>query len=231
MPSFDDELPPSAPPNFRGLDPHLPIDRYERHLPHWRQTGATYFVTFRLVDSLPQEKLKILDGMRKQWLSIPSGARTDQNAKDYAQVVLQKIVGWLDAGYGACWFREQRFADELQRAVFHRHGSQHFVPVGAIMPNHCHLVIRPIDSDDLEDLLGEMKSVVARFINRDRKSSGRLWQQESYDRIIRDTEHLLNVVQYIGRNPARANLPHKQWHRWIDPSWEAAGWRFVDVPL
>ena len=26
---------------------------YERNLPHWRQEGGTYFVTFRLADSLP----------------------------------------------------------------------------------------------------------------------------------------------------------------------------------
>ena len=231
MPSFDDELPPSPPPGFRGLDPQLPIERYERHLPHWRQLGATYFVTFRLGDSLPQEKLQILDEMRKQWLATPSEARTDPQAKNYAKAVFQRIEIWLDAGYGACWFREQRFADELRRAIFHRHESQYRVPVGAIMPNHCHLVIRPFDSFELEDLLGEIKSVVARFINRDHGSTGQLWQQESYDRIIRDTEHLHNVVQYIGRNPARANLPHEQWRRWVDPEWETTGWRFVDEPL
>ena len=230
MPSFDDELPPSPPSGFRGLDPHLPIERYERHLPHWRQHGATYFVTFRLGDSLPQEKLQILDGMRKQWLAIPAEARTDQQARNYAKAVFQKIEVWLDAGYAACWFREQRFADELRRAIFHRHESQYQVPVGTIMPNHCHLVIRPFDSFELEDLLGEIKSVVARFINRDRGSTGQLWQQESYDRIIRDTEHLHNVVQYTGRNPTRANLPPAQWRTWIDPSWEAAGWRFLDKP-
>lgn len=50
----------SAPPNFRGLDPDKPIRVYYRYLPHWRQDGATYFVTFRLGDALPQEKLEYL---------------------------------------------------------------------------------------------------------------------------------------------------------------------------
>ena len=57
---------------------------------------------------------------------------------------------------------------------------------------------------------------------------GSLWQQESFDRIVRDEEHLWRVIQYIGRNPAKAGLPRTQWNRWIDPNWEALGWRFVD---
>ena len=36
-----------APPGFRGLHPDIPVTMYERHLPHWRQDGATYFVTFQ----------------------------------------------------------------------------------------------------------------------------------------------------------------------------------------
>src|SRR4051794_6353839 len=33
-----------APPGFQGLHPHKPLTVYVRHLPHWRQDGATYFV-------------------------------------------------------------------------------------------------------------------------------------------------------------------------------------------
>jgi hypothetical protein len=43
---------------FRGFDPHgeLAIDR--RRLPHWRQIGVAYFITFRLADSVPQTLLR-----------------------------------------------------------------------------------------------------------------------------------------------------------------------------
>jgi hypothetical protein len=54
----------TAPPHFRGLHPDLPVTAYHRHLPHWRQQGATYFVTFRLGDALPQSKLRLLKRMR-----------------------------------------------------------------------------------------------------------------------------------------------------------------------
>ena len=57
-----------APPGFRGFDEHRPVRFYRRHLPHWRQEGITYFVTFRLADALPQAKLRELAAMRKEWL-------------------------------------------------------------------------------------------------------------------------------------------------------------------
>jgi putative transposase len=40
---------------------------YTRHLPHWRQAGATYFVTFRLADALPEAKLTELNNLREHW--------------------------------------------------------------------------------------------------------------------------------------------------------------------
>src|SRR5438270_11212711 len=56
-----------APPGFQGLDPDKPVTVYQRHLPHWRQDGATYFVTFRLADALPQSKLDELAELQAAW--------------------------------------------------------------------------------------------------------------------------------------------------------------------
>ena len=91
--------------------------------------------------------------------------------------------------------------------------------------------MRPFDEIEIEDELGAIKRTTTRFINQREGSSGPLWTQESYDRIIRDEEHLYGVVQYIGANPIKAQLPPKEWHRWINPEWENAGWKFDDIGL
>jgi len=57
-------------------------------------------------------------------------------------------------------------------------------------------------------------------------ASGTIWQKESFDRIIRDPEHLYRVIQYIGRNPAKAGLAANQYLLWIRPSWIQQGWKF-----
>jgi hypothetical protein len=81
----------------------------------------------------------------------------------------------------------------------------------------------------LEEVLDSIKGFVSRKVNAKLGRSGALWQEKSYDRIIRDEEHLFRVVQYIGRNPGKAGLPRHAWIRWIHPEWERAGWGFRDV--
>ena len=56
-----------APPGFQGLRDDLSLTRYQRRRPHWRQSGVTYFVTFRLADSLPASKLHELAAIREEW--------------------------------------------------------------------------------------------------------------------------------------------------------------------
>ncbi|HUS40559.1 MAG TPA: transposase [Pirellulales bacterium] len=222
-------LPPPA--SFRGLHPDLPLTVYYRHLPHWRQEGATYFVTFRLADALPQEKLHFLKRLRDEWERTHPPPRSEADWKDYAREVTNSAERWLDEGYGACHFREQRWCDDLRERLHHFQGQRYFLSCWAIMPNHCHAVIQPFKEYSLEDLLGAMKGVTARHINVALATSGSLWEEECYDRIVRDEQHLWRVIQYIGRNLRLAGLAHEvAWRRWIHPDWEAAGWGFRDDP-
>ena len=95
----------AAPPGFRGLDRHLPFRRYERHLPHWRQDGATYFVTFRLADALPQEKLDFLRRVRAEWERTHPPPRSEQDWTAFAKQYTEHVERWTDEGHGACWFQ------------------------------------------------------------------------------------------------------------------------------
>lgn len=53
---------------LNAFDPSEPIGSLSGNLPHWRQDGTTYFVTFRTADSLPQEKLRQWVVEREEWL-------------------------------------------------------------------------------------------------------------------------------------------------------------------
>jgi REP element-mobilizing transposase RayT len=137
--------------------------------------------------------------------------------------------GTLDEGYGACHFREQRWCEVLRQRLEHFQDQRYQLSCWAIMPNHFHAVIRPFDGHTLEDLLGAIKGVAARHLNKALAADGALWAEECYDRIVRDEEHLWRVIQYIGRNPRVAGLAGEAaWRRWIHPAWEEAGWTFCD---
>ena len=214
------------PPGFLGLHPDKRIRKYFRHLPHWRQDGATYFVTFRLADSLPEAKQIEIKNIRAHWEFSHPEPRSEADWEKHARDVIRRTEAWSDEGHGACHFREQRWVDDLQDRMHHFHGERYQLNTWVIMPNHCHLVIRPFDGYELENLIGAMKGVTAKHINAAIGQSGELWEQECFDRIVRDTEHLDRVVQYIGNNPRAARLPPSQWYRWVDPEWVKMGWGF-----
>jgi len=115
-------------------------------------------------------------------------------------------------------------------SLHHFDGERYELACYVVMPNHVHLIVRPFDEDDkaLSRITRSWKRHASREINKLYGLGERLWQDESYDRIIRDEEHLWRTVQYINRNPAKANLKRNQCSLWIKPKWEAAGWKFVD---
>ena len=54
-------------PIFRPFNPNGDVTVYLRNLPHWRQRGATYFVTFRQADSIPKKVLAEWLDIRERW--------------------------------------------------------------------------------------------------------------------------------------------------------------------
>jgi putative transposase len=251
-------LPP--PPGFQGIHPEKPLTVYHRHLPHWRQDGATYFVTFRLDDSLPQNKLNELAAIREDWerrhalrgTALPSrpgaaaGARdrrrtaresrpteSDEAREELARRVQERIEHWLDQGMGRCLLRQSKLAAFVTIAMHHFDNDRYELGCYVVMPNHAHAIVRPLnpDSQSLEDVLGSWKKYSARRINRELREDGELWQDESFDRIIRDEEHLWRAVQYIGANPAKAGLARGSCPLWIRPQWVELGWRFDEPAM
>jgi putative transposase len=219
---------PPPPPNFRGLDPDEKVHVYRRHMPHWRQPGATYFVTFRLADSLPQEKLDEIKRMRQEWERTHLPPRSEGAWEDHCRDVIRRTEAWFDEGYGSCIFRHEASANAMEEALHHFQNDRYFLSCYVIMPNHAHMILRPLGDWDLEYLLQGLKGVVARSVNQLRDERGTIWQEEFYDRIVRDSEHLWRIVQYVGSNPRRAGLTPSESRRWIHPEWTDAGWGFVD---
>jgi putative transposase len=243
-----------APPGFIGFDERLPVRYYQRHLPHWRQEGVTYFVTFRLADSLPAEKRQELARLREEWhrksirsranlgLVAPSSRPLTNVAatshptfaleKPFAREIMLRVEEWLDQGAGACLLRESWVAQEVQDCLQHQHGKHFELCAYVIMPNHVHVLARPFSDEHfpLEKLVQGWKTFSALAINRRRGIRQRIWQDESFDRIIRDEEHLWRALQYIGSNPHRAGLPLELCRRYVCESYRLAGWDFVEPP-
>ena len=77
---------------------------------------------------------------------------------------------------------------------------------GIVMPDHVHALLRPKEGVELPRILKGMKGVSARIVNEARGRRGELWQDESWDRIVRDQKELDEKLQYMLDNPVRAGL-------------------------
>jgi putative transposase len=203
------------PPGFQGFDPHKPVEIYRRHLPHWRQAGATYFVTFRLADALPRERVVQLKEERELWeRSHP--APTDPELEAMWREQMTKIEQWTDQGHGACLLSCHGAAEIVEGTLMHFDGARYALFGRIVMPNHVHVVLRPFDGHALEDTIESWKKFSARQINALCGRSGPVWQEEYFDRIVRDTPHLRRVVRYLEKNAQQTGWRRKVW---IAPMW------------
>lgn len=146
-----------------------------------------------------------------------------------ARMVFERIETWLDQGTGSCVLRDLASSLKVHQSLQHFHGDRYELGASVVMPNHVHCVVRPLTAtSELEEITGSWKSFTGRQLNLKLERHGALWQDESYDRIIRDEEHLWNCLQYIGRNPKKVGLNNESCQLWINPEWEKIGWKFVE---
>jgi REP element-mobilizing transposase RayT len=74
------------------------------------------------------------------------------------------------------------------------------------MPNHVHALIETGEAWPLAAIVHSWKSFTSHGANQILRRSGDFWFREYFDRFIRDEQHFVNAVTYIGQNPVKAGL-------------------------
>jgi putative transposase len=75
-----------------------------------------------------------------------------------------------------------------------------------LMPNHFHLVVRPVGDGDLSRWMQWLMTThVTRYLKH-YGHSGHIWQGRFKAFPTQDDDHLITVVRYVERNPLRAGL-------------------------
>ena len=192
---------------FNPFDPHAAVGKTGRHLPHWRQDGCTYFVTFRLADSIPQDKLVQWQMELREWLRQHPEPRTMEQELEYAELFADRFHRWLDDCLGECWLRQPKISAIVEEALRCFDGQRYWLGYYAVMPNHVHVLLRPLGDHTLSEILHSWKSFTAKQINAVIGRAGNVWQDESFDCIVRDASALDRFSAYVQENPGKAKLP------------------------
>jgi putative transposase len=198
---------------FQPFNPNEKVQRHRGKLPHWQQHGTTYFITSRLADSLPLHVLEAWGKLRDAWLGnhgISSTQQLDQLPEDqrhaYHREFTARFHELLDAGHGACPLADPAHAALLVGKLIAGHCTDYQLDAWVIMPNHFHALLEPAKGVALGDMVQRWKGGSAREINRARGTSGKLWQHEPFDHIVRSEAQLNHFRRYIALNPAKAGL-------------------------
>jgi len=100
-------------------------------------------------------------------------------------------------------------AEEIKLVLEHiKSGEPEFYKLfaAAVMPNHVHVLLQPGPGMEASRIWKGIKGASARKINLRRGTKGNIWDDERFDRIVRDEEDLEVKVKYILNNPVKAGM-------------------------
>jgi putative transposase len=161
---------------------------YTRNLPHWQQPEADIFITWRLHGSLPARIRfsQTPESIGKRFISY-------DRALDAARV-------------GPLWLHDPRIADCVI-ATLEKANAQGLFQLRSyvVMANHVHVLLTPLSP--IAEITQRIKGPTSRRANLILSHTGtRFWQDESFDRWVRNPGEWQRIRAYIERNPVAAGL-------------------------
>jgi RecG-like helicase/REP element-mobilizing transposase RayT len=119
-----------------------------------------------------------------------------------------------------------RARDIVLDCILHWRDRRYELYAVCVMPDHVHFLVEPGikgNSEDgsaifysLTEILHTLKSFTAHQINKMEKSTGEVWETESFDRLIRSQRDLEEKFHYIMHNPWDAGVAKRsEDYKWL----------------
>jgi REP element-mobilizing transposase RayT len=198
--------------------------RQGAYLPHWTANGARYFVTFRLAASFPSSIWKEIAQDYRDILQTAAHTQrplTSQELEELEELHFRKL-DLLRSERDACYLKDDRIAQIVANALKHFDGERYVLFAWVVMPNHVHVVLRPLLPWKLPNILHSWKSFTAQRANKILNRRGEFWQREYYDHLIPNDNELQRCIEYTWSNPEKDGLKNWKWKWKTDGSTEIA---------
>jgi len=181
------------------------MDRHfhRRNLPHLYFSDGTYFITYRLANSIPFEALDKLK------------AESSKEKDESKRRIFKKYDSLLDSGrFGEKYLAVSKCAQIVKYTLHFLDNNQYKLICYCVMPNHVHVIFRLlINNKGISKIMQSIKRLSATDCNKVLNRKGKYWQDESFDRLIRDDKELYFTIKYVLLNPVKAGLV-KNWNDW-----------------
>ncbi len=190
-----------VPSTVRFYDPKDLLVFRTGHLPHWRQEGKTYFLTFVLFDALPEKVKKRVQEKRSV---LKTSIEQSLHLED--RVLIRDVLGQLyeealHKAQGECFLESSICRKIVRDALCFFSGDRYVLHAWVLMPNHVHVLATMKRGEDLGRVLHSWKSYTAHKMNKALGRNGKVWQRETFDRIVRNEGAFCRYKAYILSNP------------------------------
>jgi len=133
--------------------------------------------------------------------SLPPNRNFPQATSGRAFLAMDRLLD--GAATGARYLCRSEIAGLVAEAIRYRDPEHYHSFV--VMPNHVHILITP--RVPVSQLMQSLKRFTARQGNRILGLTGNpFWQDDSYDRLVRDEREFARITRYIEMNPVSAGL-------------------------
>jgi putative transposase len=118
------------------------------------------------------------------------------------------------------WILPDAARELVLASIRHDEGMLYDLHVAVVMPDHAHLILTPLQSQarvmPLFEIMRAIKGASAHKINRQLGHVGTVWQEESFDRVLRSSDDVGAKMLYVLQNPVRRGLV-SDWrqYRWM----------------
>lgn len=98
------------------------------------------------------------------------------------------------------------------------HGMKYWLHCAVVMPDHVHLILSAGRDEEgraieLAEMMNGIKGASAHSVNQALGRTGHVWQDESFDHVLRSSETVREKKDYVKENPVRKGLVKRaaQW--------------------
>ena len=173
---------------------------FKRHLPHLHFNDGIYFITSRLYDP-------------SNFYSLMASGNNETDSKDEFNSHFEEYDNYLHKMKSSIHYFDDFSVASILKNEFHNFDNREYELIAyTIMSNHFHLLFKLLSRNSgISKILQKIKGRSAFLINKYLNRKGKLWQDESYDRWVRDDKELYFIIKYILENPVKAGLV-KTWN-------------------
>ncbi len=106
-------------------------------------------------------------------------------------------------------FFDHDLAQVMMSGLYRNDKKSYDLQAFVIMPDHLHIILKPLSGTRLSEIMKNLKGSTAYQINKMLNRSGKFWQVENFDHLIRDGLGLREKWEYVKENPVKAKLVDK----------------------